>query len=212
MRRRDVLGGLTAAGATALAGFRPGPAAAEAPPETTTIRIGGWGGTCAASTQFAEDLLRAEGFADVKYLRPEGTGAVRERAVGAGILDFVEGFAGTAITKIDRGKGVLVLAGTHVGCFELFVHDSVRTPRDLKGKRIAVTELGTGRHIFFATLVRSIGLDIERDVTLVTDPQPEALRLCSAVSFQLGDEPKGLRRLDALATNLDAGHERHPPW
>jgi hypothetical protein len=34
------------------------------------------------------------------------------------------------------------LAGDHIGCFELFATDQVRTIRDLMGKTVAATELG----------------------------------------------------------------------
>ena len=37
--RREFLGGLTLAGAAGLLGLRPDPAAAEPPPETTTLRL-----------------------------------------------------------------------------------------------------------------------------------------------------------------------------
>ena len=47
--------------------------AAEAPPETTRVRLFKFPGICLAPTYIAEDLLRAEGFTDVQYLEsPKG--------------------------------------------------------------------------------------------------------------------------------------------
>ena len=59
-----------AAGTGALLGLRPGVAAGdEPPPETTRLRIPWVPSTCRAPEWAAEDLLRAEGFTDVRVDR-----------------------------------------------------------------------------------------------------------------------------------------------
>jgi hypothetical protein len=40
----------------------------------------------------------------------------------------------TTILSIDSGEPIVILAGVHVGCFELFATERVRTISDLKGK------------------------------------------------------------------------------
>ena len=62
------------AGAAALTGARRS-LADEAPPETTSVRLLYWkdGATCLAPIQILDDLLRDEGFADVRYV-PGGLG------------------------------------------------------------------------------------------------------------------------------------------
>jgi hypothetical protein len=35
---------------------------------------------------------------------------------------------------LDAGDPVVILAGSHIGCFELFGTDRVRSIRDLKGR------------------------------------------------------------------------------
>ena len=57
------------AGAAALSGVRRS-VAEEAPPETTSVRLLYWkdGATCLAPIQILDDLLRDEGFADVRYV------------------------------------------------------------------------------------------------------------------------------------------------
>src|SRR5919109_5082173 len=67
--RREFLGGLTLKGTTGLLGLRPRSVAAEPPPETTKLRLlKETGRVCWAPQYMAEDLLRAEGFADVTYV------------------------------------------------------------------------------------------------------------------------------------------------
>jgi NitT/TauT family transport system substrate-binding protein len=66
--RRRFLTTLSSAGA---AGLLIGPApslAQEAPPETTTVRLTMMPGICIAPQYVAEELLKSEGFSEVKYV------------------------------------------------------------------------------------------------------------------------------------------------
>jgi hypothetical protein len=71
--RRRFLCGLTLAGTAGFLGVPPRPAAAEPPPETTTLRLIKLSGICIAPQYVAEELLRAEGFADVQYVERDDT-------------------------------------------------------------------------------------------------------------------------------------------
>ena len=44
-----------------------------------------------------------------------------------------------------RGEPITILAGMHVGCFELFGNESIRNIADLKGKTVGVTGSGVER-------------------------------------------------------------------
>jgi len=66
--RRDFVRGLTLAGTTGLIGFRPKPAHADPPPETTTLRIPEVAVTCVAPQYVAEEFLYTEGFTNVRFL------------------------------------------------------------------------------------------------------------------------------------------------
>ncbi|MDF3043091.1 MAG: hypothetical protein K0Q71_5797, partial [Thermomicrobiales bacterium] len=68
--RRDFLAGLSAAGVTAgVASIVGAPALADQrPPEVTTVRIRRDPSICVAPQYIAEDLLRAEGFTDIRYV------------------------------------------------------------------------------------------------------------------------------------------------
>src|SRR5207244_13227370 len=60
-----------------------------------------------------------------------------------------------------RSSDLVILAGVHSGCFELFGTERVRAIRDLKGKTVALAGLGTGstQHIFLALMLAYVGLD-----------------------------------------------------
>src|SRR5215204_338252 len=64
--RRHLLASLSAAGAAGALGARRS-LADEGPPETTTIRLAYYPNNCLAPLLVAEDLLRAEGFTQVRY-------------------------------------------------------------------------------------------------------------------------------------------------
>jgi NitT/TauT family transport system substrate-binding protein len=173
--RRAFLGGLTLAGTAGLLGLYARPAAAEPLPETTMLRLVKAPGLCLAPQYVAEELLRHEGFTDVQYLTKGRVEA--NEALASGEVHINMGFVGGAIMQVDQEDPVVLLAGIHVGCFELFGTDDVRAIRDLKGKTVGVTELGSGRHLFLASVLAYVGLDPRHDVTFATYPAAEARRL-----------------------------------
>jgi NitT/TauT family transport system substrate-binding protein len=124
----------------------------------------------------AEELLRGEGFSDVQY-RIKDTFDERLRALATGEADITVTFISSLIARLDAGDPIVLLAGAHVGCFELFGSERVRTIRDLKGKTVAVSELGNPDHLFLSVILRHVGLDPHRDVRWVTYPTPDAIRL-----------------------------------
>jgi len=173
--RRAFLGGFGVMGAVGLLSGRAAPAAE--PPETSTIRLAKVPTICIAPQYVAEELLRLEGFRDVQYVRKE-TGAEAYRALAAGEIHFLTQAVGaTVLLQLDAGDPVVVVAGIHVGCFELFATDRIRTIRDLKGKTVSLGELRSGRHAFLVTVLTHVGLDPVRDVNLLVHPPREAMRL-----------------------------------
>src|SRR6185369_15347030 len=126
--RRRFLTALTAAGATSLIGL-PRPRAQEGRLETTTIRIGKILGICIAPQYVAEELLRAEGFTDIRYVNAV-PGAPSARALARGEIDFTTNFSPPLIVAVDAGEPITMVAGVHVGCFELFARDGIRSIPD----------------------------------------------------------------------------------
>jgi NitT/TauT family transport system substrate-binding protein len=175
--RRRFLCGLTVAGTAGLLGVHPKPIAAEPPPETTRLRLTkASGGICVAPKYIAEALLRAEGFTDVRYAEQERLSA-RVQMLASGETDMEVTFIGPLITRINAEDPIVLLAGTHVGCFELFATERVRAVRDLKGKTVAIGGVGDADHAFLASILVYIGLHPGRDVHWVTQPAAEAMQL-----------------------------------
>jgi NitT/TauT family transport system substrate-binding protein len=126
--------------------------------ETTTVRLAKTDGICIAPQYVADELLRAEGFTDVRYVDvPETT--TRVEAIVRGALDFSANFAAPLIVAVASGEPITFLAGVHVGCFELFGNESIRSIADLKGKSVGVPGLGSNQHVFLTAMAAHVGLD-----------------------------------------------------
>jgi NitT/TauT family transport system substrate-binding protein len=82
------------AGAVALAGARR-TLAEEAPPETTSLRLVQYPATCLAPLYILDDLLREEGFAEIRYV-PNPKGTLFEN-IERGEADFGQDFSAPAI-------------------------------------------------------------------------------------------------------------------
>jgi len=94
-----------------------------------------------------EELLRAEGFTDIRYVEGASTAEINP-AVASGKVDFNPHFAPQWVSVIDGGEPVTVLSGVHVGCFELFGNAGIRSIADLKGKTVGIAALGSPDHLF----------------------------------------------------------------
>jgi NitT/TauT family transport system substrate-binding protein len=174
MNRRQFLGGLTLTGAAGCLGVHPRSAAAEPPPETMKIRLTQVSGICIAPQYVAEELLRGEGFTEVQYVQSI---ANPYKAFAAGEIDIGMAFIAPFIVQVDMGLPIVLLGGVHVGCFELFGTDEVRAIRDLKGKTVAVPELGGAHHAFLSSMVVYVGLNPQKDIHWVTHAPAESAQL-----------------------------------
>jgi NitT/TauT family transport system substrate-binding protein len=99
--RRRFLTTLSLAGAAGLT-HKPSLLAAEGSLETTTIRLAKNAGICIAPQYAAEELLRAEGFTDVRYVFTE-PGIPQAEAIGHGDVDFSVNFVAPLIIPLDAG-------------------------------------------------------------------------------------------------------------
>ena len=172
--RRHFLTGLSLAG---VAGLLPAPAVAgEEPPEITSVRFMRTPSICHAPQFVVEDLLRAEGFADVQYVYGASSAEINE-AIASGKVDFNTHFAPQWVSLADAGGAVTVLSGVHVGCFELFGKEGIRSIADLKGKTVGVAALGSSDHLFVSVMAAHIGLDPASDIHWVTSQSPTPAEL-----------------------------------
>jgi len=166
--RRRFLATLSMAGAAGLLGAPPSPAA-EGALETTSVRFSKTPSICIAPQYIADELLRAEGFTDVRYVDLRQS-TPRAQAIAHGTVDFSANFVAPLIVAVASGEPITFLAGVHVGCFELFGNDNIRSISDMKGKSVGVPGLGSNQHIFLTAMVAHVGLDPANDIHWVTDP------------------------------------------
>jgi NitT/TauT family transport system substrate-binding protein len=134
--RRAFLAGTCALGTTSLLGLQHGSAGAEPAPETRKIRFVHNPSICSAPQYLAEEFLRLDGFTDVEYL-PLGA-RNGPRALAEGRADITMWDAPGLIPHLDAGQPIVLLAGVHTGCYELFGNERVHALRDLKGKTVAM--------------------------------------------------------------------------
>jgi NitT/TauT family transport system substrate-binding protein len=153
--------------------------AAEGALETTTVRLAKNAGLCIAPQYVAEELLRAEGFADLRYV-DLATAADAVEAVAQGRVDFTLAFVPPLIIAIDSGAHIAMLAGAHAGCFELFGNKSLRNVADLKDRTVGVEALGSPQHAFLSLIAGQAGLDPSKDIRWIIGKSPKPIDLFRA--------------------------------
>jgi NitT/TauT family transport system substrate-binding protein len=178
--RRRFLGGLALAGTAGLLGLPPRRVGAEPPPETSTLRIfhtmsGGSTSICTAPQFMAEELLHGEGFTEVSYVKDVTRNLWQTLAAGEADLGVMSVFP--LISGLDGGAPLVLLSGVHGGCYELYGTAQVRAIRDLKGKTVSVGGLGSGSHLFLASMLAYVGLNPQQDITWDVHPWAEAIQL-----------------------------------
>ena len=210
--RREFLGGLTLAGTAGFFGLQPDRADADPPPETTKLRVTQNPSLCVAPQYVAEGLLKAEGFTEVTYIKTSVADVTKSHAAGA--TDIGLHFVGPLVIAVDAGQPIVLLAGVHVGCYELFGTGRIRAIRDLKGKTVAVTELGLTQHVFLASMVAYVGMDPRKDINFVAHPPAEAKKLLAEgkIDAYLGfpPDPQELRAMKVGHVVVNSAVDR--PW
>lgn len=210
--RRQFLVGASALGAASLLCV-PSQARSEAPLETTRIRLVNLGAICLTPGELlAEQFLRLEGFTEVEYVPLRQNTApdllMQNRA------DMTAWTPPGLMPDLDAGKPLVALTGIHGGCYELFASERVRTVRDLKGKRIAISALNSAEYYFIASFVGYVGMDPRKDIQwVVTDydgmtEQFIAGKVDAVLAFP--PQPDALRKKGAGHVVLNTGQDR--PW
>jgi NitT/TauT family transport system substrate-binding protein len=218
-RRELLLAGACAAstalfwgGAARLRAEEPDP-----PPETTTIRLARGPSICIAPVYVVSDLLKEEGFANVVYVE---TGFVRSDAAQDKAIwknsdvDFNLNFSGPLLLEIDRGLSTTILAGIHVGCFELFAREGIRSVADLKGRTVGVQSLESPPHVFLSAMATLVGLNPAKDIEWVTSAKVKPIELFAEgkIDAFLGfpPEPQRLRAQNIGHVIVNSAQDR--PW
>jgi len=211
LSRRKLLERASALGAAGLLGLRHGSAAADLPPETRSVRFCHSPSICVVPQYIAGDLLRMEGFNDVQYL-PLGTRAGPD-ALAEGQADITMWYATGFLPALDAAKPVVLLAGVHLGCWELFGHENVRGLRDLKGKTVVCEKFLGGDHILLSSMLAWAGLN-PNDVKWLGRPGGSAMNAFIAgqadAFLAFPPEPQELRARKIGRVLLNTNTDR--PW
>jgi NitT/TauT family transport system substrate-binding protein len=149
----------------------------------------------------------------VQYIKKPNAGSII-MALASGEADINNHFAGPSIIRVEAGDPIVMLAGLHAGCFELFGTEHIHSIRDLKGKTVAVLELGSAQHVFLSAMMAYIGLDPTKEVKWITRPPPESMRLLAEGEIDgfLGfpPEPQELRAKGIGHVVVNSSTDR--PW
>jgi NitT/TauT family transport system substrate-binding protein len=198
------------AGAAALTGARRS-LAEEAPPETTSVRLGQYPASCLAPLYIVDDLLREEGFADIRFVPlSESLSA----SIARGEVDFGQDFSAPIIIPIDVGAPMIMLGGVHPGCIELFARESIRSVVDLRGKRVGVGGMDDAGYVLASIIAASVGLDPAKDINWVFGRSPAFLGSSMARPRQSPTTASTGPRVQAelfAAGEIDA-FLTFPPW
>jgi NitT/TauT family transport system substrate-binding protein len=217
--RRRFLGGLTVAGTAGLLGLPPRRVGAEPPPETSTLRIfhtmsRGSTASCTAPQFLAEELLHGEGFTEVHYVKDVTRSIWQILASGEVDLGVTSVFP--FISGLDVGAPLVLLSGVHGGCYKLLGTARVRAIRDLKGKTVSVggPGLGSGSHLFLASMLAYVGLNPQQDVTWDVHPWAETIQLLAEGKIDaligFAADASELRAQQIGQVVVDTGRDR--PW
>jgi NitT/TauT family transport system substrate-binding protein len=132
--------------------------------------------TCLAPQYVAaEELLHAEGFSDVRYVDADRVSS--SQMVARDEVDWTMDFAPAVIAELDSGAPLTMVAGVHVGCFELFAHDHIRSIGDLKGRTVGVPPgYATPRHLV-SIMVSYVGINPNEEIHWLSDPTVKPMDL-----------------------------------
>jgi len=207
--QRGFLSGLSGIGAAAL--LRAPAVAAEGALETNSVRLPKIPSICVAPQDIAEELLRTEGFTDIRYVPTSNTAL---ESVARGDTDFAANFAPVLIAGLEQGVAISVLGPVHVGCFEVFGNEQVRSITDFKGKSVGVESFGSPTHLFLSVIAGNVGIDPGNDINWVTSGsvRPMQLFIDGKIDAFLGfpPEPQELRARGIGRIILDSAVDR--PW
>jgi len=211
LSRRDFLAATSALGACVALGS-PGRARAEALPEVRRIRLARTASICLSPQYVAEELLRLEGFTEVEYPETPHTGGDE---LTAGHADLTMEYVPALVWKLHAGARIVALSGIHTGCYALIANQRIKSIRDLKGRRIAVSALGSGEHVFLSSMLAYVGIDpkieiewvptqsVANNMTAFIDGKADAL-------FAFPPQPQKLKEMKLGHVIVDGTHDR--PW
>jgi NitT/TauT family transport system substrate-binding protein len=180
---------------------------AEGRLETTTVRIVKTPSICQAPAYVAAQLLRDEGFTDIRYIDVDDPSRFEQAA------DFSGFFASSLILRAEANAPFTVLTGMHVGCFELFANDSIKSVVDLKGKRVGIFALnGSPPHAFISVMAAEVGLDPAKDIDWVITADPAEMLVEGKIDAMIEFPPRSQELRDKKIGHVVVDSAIDRPW
>ena len=152
----------------------------------TTIRLGYDPNMCARSAVHCRGPA-----AGGRVHRHPLRAAAASDSVASGEIDFNLESAAWLVSHLDAGDPITALAGLHVGCYELFAHEPIRTISDLRGESVGIQRLGSNSHLLLSIMAAHVGLIPHTDINWIrTDFNFKELFAEGKVDAFLGAPPK----------------------
>lgn len=103
---------------------------------------------------------------DVELINYSGSTDQLLEAIATGKSDAGLGMALRWLKPLEQGFDVKIAAGTHGGCMRVLTRQEsgIKTLADLKGKSVAVEDLGAPGKNFFSVQLARLGIDPAKDV------------------------------------------------
>jgi NitT/TauT family transport system substrate-binding protein len=180
------------------------------------VKVAYLGLTCEAAMFVAEEkgFFKDEGL-DVELVKTDWDG-LRD-GLGLGRFDANYTLIMYLLKPIESGLDVKITGGVHSGCLRVQagVKSEIKSPKDLKGKRIGVpTHLGSPPFLFTSRVLAANGMDPKKDVEWVVLP-PDVLGLAvdkGQVDAVCDSEPIGSILLAQGKVRTIADQAEDPPY
>jgi NitT/TauT family transport system substrate-binding protein len=140
-----------------------------APPETTTIRLGTL--PCDHPVMAAEPFLQQEGFTRTEIL------AGAQLASGRVDIDIADPIL-TLPRLLEDGERIVVFAGLHPGCAEIWAQPGINSLQDLRGRTLVVQSktLASTAYSYPARVLKHAGVELNQ-VNWVVQPDANPVAL-----------------------------------
>ena len=148
------------------------------------------------------------------------SGTEMSKVLIGGKLNFVSSNLTEVADAHAAGEDERIIANPYdIPTDGLFVGPGIKTKDDLKGKKVGISRFGTASELTARLLVRKVGLDDTKDVTIV-QVGGESARIKAAIAGTVdavpadstgkrGLEKQGLRMMDTLADPNGQGGNSH---
>lgn len=120
-------------------------------------------------------LFKKQGL-NVEIKTPNSGEAIAEGA-GKNAADIYVATANWMVSAIGDGADLVFFANTGYSVLKLLAHPSIARPEQLRGKRVGTGEAGSSQDRITRETLRRLGIDPDRDVTLVPFGSRSVLRV-----------------------------------